>query len=91
MRLTPKGGRDAIDGFVRLADNTHAVAVRVAAAPEGGKANAALLKLLGKAWGVARRDLAIVGGEKSRLKRVVVAGDAAALARRLENWLKTGG
>jgi uncharacterized protein len=42
--------------------------IRLAAAPEDGKANAELLSFLSKALGCAKRDLRIVSGEKSRLK-----------------------
>ena len=45
-RLTPKGGRDAIDGVARLADGTSVLLARVRAAPEDGRANEALCALL---------------------------------------------
>jgi uncharacterized protein (TIGR00251 family) len=44
--------------------------IRLAAAPEDGKANAELLSFLSKALGCPKRDLQIVSGEKSRLKVV---------------------
>ena len=53
--------------------------VRLAAAPEDGKANAELLNFLSKALGCAKRDLRLVSGEKSRLK--VVALPLECLAR----------
>jgi uncharacterized protein (TIGR00251 family) len=46
--------------------------VRIAAAPEGGKANAELCAFLAKALGCARRDIALISGEKSRLKTLAV-------------------
>lgn len=88
VRLTPKAGRDGIDGVRELADGRTAVAARVRAVPEGGQANAALIKLLAKQWGVAKADLSVVAGATARVKRILVAGDADALALRLENWLK---
>ena len=57
--------------------------VRVRAVPEGGKANAALEKLLAKYLGVASRDVMIVAGAASRIKQVKVSGDPEALAARL--------
>ena len=42
VRLTPKGGRDAIDGIEQLADGRMVLKVRVRAAPSEGEANAAL-------------------------------------------------
>ena len=52
-------------------------------------ANDALLALLAKSWGVPRRDLAIVGGAKSRNKTVHVAGDPAELLKRLAALLSS--
>jgi uncharacterized protein (TIGR00251 family) len=80
VRLTPKGGRDAIDGVERLADGRAVLKARVRAAPSEGEANAALLKLLAKSLGVAPRQVALVAGATSRLKRVKVLGDGAALS-----------
>ena len=57
---------------------------RVRAAPSEGEANAALCRLLAKALGVPPRRVAIVGGATSRIKRVKIVGDAAALAAALE-------
>ncbi len=45
-RLTPKGGRDAIDGVARLSDGTSVLLARVRAAPEDVRANEALRALL---------------------------------------------
>jgi uncharacterized protein (TIGR00251 family) len=82
-RLTPKGGRDAIDGVATLADGTPVLLVRVRAAPEDGKANAALRRLIAETLGVAASQARLVAGAKSRLKQVAVAGEAKALAERL--------
>ena len=46
--------------------------LRIAAAPEDGKANACLCSFLAKTLGCAKRDVAIIKGEKSRLKTVEV-------------------
>jgi len=60
--------------------------IRIAAAPEDGKANAELLSFLSKALGCPKRDLRLVSGEKSRLK--VVAVPAERLAKRASVPLK---
>ena len=46
--------------------------VKVAAAPEDGKANAKLCAFLAKAIGCPRRDVALLQGEKSRLKTIAL-------------------
>lgn len=82
-RLTPRGGRDAIDGIVRLADGTTVVLARVRAAPENGRANDALCALLAAKLGARRSRVALAAGAKSRLKQVAVSGDPEALLARL--------
>jgi hypothetical protein len=48
--------------------------VRVAAAPEGGRANDAVVRLLAETLGIPRRDVAVVAGRTSRDKIVSLAG-----------------
>jgi uncharacterized protein (TIGR00251 family) len=58
--------------------------VRVTAAPEGGKANAAVIRLLAETLGVSQRDVEIVSGHASRDKTVALAGiDSDETERRL--------
>jgi len=58
--------------------------VRLTAPPVEGAANAELVEVLAEALGVPRRQVAIVGGERSRQKSVRVSGiDAATLQSRL--------
>ncbi len=83
VRLTPKSSRDGLDGIERLSDGRAVVKARVRAVPEDGKANAALAKVLAEALDVPARDVALQSGATARLKTFVVAGDAAALARRM--------
>jgi uncharacterized protein YggU (UPF0235/DUF167 family) len=84
VRLTPKGGRDAIDGIETLGDGRTVLKARVRAAPTEGEANTALLSFLSKALDVARSKMTLAAGATARIKRIVVAGDAAAIAARLE-------
>lgn len=74
VRLTPKGGRNAVMGWDVGSDGRHYLKVRVAAAPEGGKANAALIALLAKTLEVPKSAVTIASGETSRLKQLNVAG-----------------
>lgn len=84
VRLTPKGGRDRIEGWAAAADGKMHLKARVSAPPEDGKANAALIALLAKTLGVAKSGVSIVSGETARLKQVDVAGEPDYLRARLE-------
>jgi uncharacterized protein len=84
VRLTPKGGRDAVEGVTQLADGQSALKVRVRAAPSEGEANAALVAVLARAAGVPPGRLSLVSGATARIKRVAIDGDPAALAAALE-------
>jgi uncharacterized protein YggU (UPF0235/DUF167 family) len=86
VRLTPRGGRDAIEGWQRASDGASHLKVRVRVAPESGNANAALIALIAESLGIPRTSIGIIGGQKARLKTVAVAGDTAALARKLEEF-----
>ena len=66
VRVTPGAARDDIreeDGTLR---------VRVTVAPENGKANAAVLKLMAKALGVPKSRLTLLRGATSRNKQIRV-------------------
>ena len=84
VRLTPRGGRDAIEGVASLADGRAVLKARVRAAPVEGEANAALQQLIAKALGVAPRQIEVAAGAAARVKRLRIAGDARELDARLE-------
>ena len=75
VRVTPRGGRDTL-----IAGTDEHFAARLAAAPVDGAANAGLVALVAKTFGVAKRAVTIVSGDTSRLKRLHIAGDATTLA-----------
>ena len=83
VRLTPKGGRDAIEGIEQLASGESVLKVRVRAPPMEGEANAALVKLLVRTLGVPARDVRLVAGLSARVKRVKIAGASGALSAAL--------
>ena len=74
VRLTPRGGRDAIDGWASGADGRSYLKVRVSAPPVEGEANAALTVLLAKALGVSKSSVRIATGQSGRLKSVELDG-----------------
>lgn len=62
VRVTPKASHN------RITVEADQVRVYVTTVPEGGKANAAVQKLLAKALGVAKSQLRLVRGQTSRDK-----------------------
>jgi uncharacterized protein len=82
-RLTPRGGRDAIDGVATLSDGAVVLACRVREAPEEGRANAALCRLIAGCAGAPVSRARVVAGAKARVKQIAVEGDAQALMRAL--------
>lgn len=88
MRASPKAARDAIEGIFTDADGRQWLNVRLTAAPSDGAANAALVKLIATALGVARRDVTLVSGAAARLKRLHISGDPALLAAALTRLIE---
>jgi uncharacterized protein (TIGR00251 family) len=89
LRVTPRGGRDAIDGLETLANGRTVVKVRLRAVAEGGEANRALIDLLAGALKVPKRDVRILSGATSRLKQVAIDGDPRVLADTLRKLTAT--
>lgn len=63
VRVTPKASRNSVQ-----LDENGAIRVYVTTVPEGGKANAAVQKLLAKALGVAKSRLSLIRGATGRDK-----------------------
>ncbi len=84
LRLTPKGGRDALEDIETLADGQCVLKARVRAVPEDGKANDALIALLAKALKIPASRIRLAAGATSRHKTLALAGDAEELAEKLE-------
>ncbi len=75
VRLIPRASRDAVEG-----EHQGAVKVRVTAPPVDGRANEALRRVLADCLNVPVSAVRIMAGEKSRTKRVAVAGITRAQA-----------
>ena len=89
LRVTPRGGRDDIDGLETLADGRVVVKVRVRAIADGGEANRAVTELMAKALGVPKAKVRILSGTTSRLKQIAVDGDPARLGDALRKLTAT--
>jgi uncharacterized protein (TIGR00251 family) len=83
VRVTPKSSRDAVTGLHTAADGAVSLAVRVTAAPEKGRANAAVIALLARASGLSKSAFALVSGETERCKTILVTGNPATF----EAWM----
>jgi len=83
LRVTPRGGRDGIDGVETLANGRVVLKVRVRAIAEGGEANRAVTELFAKALGVPKARVRILSGTTSRLKQIAVDGDPRKLGEAL--------
>ncbi len=77
IKVVPRAGREEIAG-----ERDGCVLVRVRAAPEDGRANAAVRRLIAAQLGVRVAEVELLRGERSRRKTVRIAGLAAAEARR---------
>jgi len=81
--VTPRGGRDAIDGIETLANGRSVLKVRVRVIAEGGEANRAVTELLATSLVVSRTSVRLLSGATSRIKQIAVDGDPKKLGERL--------
>jgi uncharacterized protein (TIGR00251 family) len=72
VRAVPRAAAAGIAGV-----RSGALLVRLASPPEGGAANAELIELIARAVGIAKTQVSIAGGAKSRSKRVRLRGVTA--------------
>ncbi len=79
VKVVPGSSRDQIVG--RLGD---ALKIKVAAPPEGGKANEAVCSLLAQALGLSRGQVRIAAGHSRPLKRLEISGVSP---QKLAQWL----
>ena len=85
VRLTPRGGRDAIE---RRADGRVVLKARVRAAPFEGQANTALCRLFADVLDTTPRQVTLVAGSTARVKRIRIAGAADAIVEKLQRLAK---
>ena len=85
VRARPNARKDAI-----LGERAGALCVGVSAAPERGKANAAIAKVLADAFECRSSAVRLLAGETSRDKRFLIVGVAPdELARRIRLLIET--
>ena len=67
VKVQPNASKDRVVG-----GHTEQLKIAVTVAPEKGKANMAVIKVLSKWLGVKSSDIQIISGEKSRDKKVFI-------------------
>ncbi|WP_017966222.1 DUF167 domain-containing protein [Rhizobium leguminosarum] len=87
VRLTPNGGRDAVDGIEVDGEGEAFLKARVTSVPEKGKANKALILLIAKSLGIPKSSISLVSGETARKKILRIDGDPEDLVKKLEMFL----
>jgi uncharacterized protein (TIGR00251 family) len=87
IKLTPNGGRDAIDGIETDAEGNAFLKARVSAVPEDGKANKALITLLSKKLRVPKSSISFISGETARKKILRIDGDPEDLKVKIESLI----
>ena len=84
VRVTPRGGRDAVDGIEELANGKSVVKVRVRVAAEGGEANRAVTELFAEVLRVPKSKVRVASGVTSRIKQIAIDGDPKQLGEALK-------
>ena len=79
VRVIPRAARSGIAGI-----RDGALLVRLTSPPVEGAANAELIALLSKLFGVPKRAVTIVSGDRGRVKRVRVDGISADDVERIQ-------
>jgi uncharacterized protein YggU (UPF0235/DUF167 family) len=74
VRVTPKGGRDAVEGWSRDEAGRSILKLRVSEAAADGAANAAVVALVARSLKIAKSAVRIAAGETARVKRLEIAG-----------------
>lgn len=87
VRLTPNGGRDALEKLETGADGDVVLKARVSAVPENGKANKALIALIAKSLRVPKSTISFISGETARKKILRIEADPEDLIIKLEKLL----
>ena len=77
VRATPNAKRDAIDGLAQDAAGRDYLKVHVRAAPEKGKANKAVEKLLASYLNTPKTSVCVAKGATDRLKTLIISNGAS--------------
>lgn len=75
LKIVPNSKKNEISGVILGDFGQEFLKVKIAAAPEDGKANKALIKFLARTWKISQSDIEIASGHAGRNKVVIVKGE----------------
>ena len=78
VRVTPRGGRDAVEGWTADANGRPLLHLRVAAAAADGAANAAVIALVARSLRLPKSAVWIARGDTARIKHLELDGTSEA-------------
>ena len=87
VRLTPRGGRNALGGIRKDEAGRAQLLARVSSPPVEGAANAALIKLVAKTLGLPKSAVTLAASETARVKTPEISGDPEALEQALKRLI----
>jgi len=88
VRVTPRASKSAVAGILEGVDGHPALAVKLAAPPVDGAANAALVKFLADVLDLPRSRVSIRSGQTARVKLLRLEGDSQVIVERLERLIR---
>jgi uncharacterized protein YggU (UPF0235/DUF167 family) len=88
VRVTPRGGRDALEGVAFLADGGEIVKLRVRSMASGGAANEAARQLLARVFRRPASAVTLTAGATARVKTFFIEGEPDVLAERAAEVLR---
>lgn len=88
VRVTPNAGADRIEASEIRDDGEAVLRMRVAAVPDKGKANAAVIALIAKALGLPKSAISVVAGETGRLKLLAIVGTPERIGESLDRLVR---
>ena len=90
LRVTPKSARDEVTGLHTAADGAVALAVKVSAPPDKGKANKAVIETLARASGLPKSAFQLVSGETDRHKTLLITGNPSGVEALIARTVNAG-
>lgn len=72
IKVIPRSHKTEIVDVMQDAEGEQTIKIRLKAVPEKGKANAELIKFLGKELGINKEHISIISGKQDQLKLIKV-------------------